>query len=122
MAVVGAFEGLLSLEFNQKFGLPNGFGLIQFGWSEFGDDNERAGYYQTRPRPGGRILVKTRHYWPVQNPGSAEIARREHFADGVASWQALAPAEKQLYNDMQYPSGQSGFNRFMSYWMRGVIS
>lgn len=122
MAVINAFDGLLSLQFNQKFGLPNGFGLAQCGWSEFGDDNPRAGYYQTRPRPKGRILVKMRHYWPIQNPGSAEQTRRAYFASGVASWQALAPVEKQLYNDLKYPEGQSGFNRFMSYWMRGVIS
>ena len=122
MAVVNAFDGLLSLSFNQKFGLPNGYGLAQFGWSEFGNDNERAGYYQTRPRPKGRILVKMRHYWPVQNPGSAEQDRRAYFAAGVASWQALDAAEKQLYNDLKYPTGRSGFNRYMSYWMRGVIS
>ena len=122
MAVVTPIEGLISLEFNQKFGLPNGFGFAQFGWTPFGEDNERAGYYQTRPRKEGRILVKMRHYWPVDNPDPATIIRRGLFADGVAAWQALDAGEKQYYNELQYPESKSGFNRFMSLWLRGVIS
>lgn len=122
MAVVEPIEALISVESIQKFGLPNLFGWLRFGWSQFGDSNPYSGYYQTRPAKKGRIIVKMKPYWPVQNPGPAEQARRANFAAGVAAWQALDTESKQNYNNMQYPSGQSGFNRFMSLWLRGVIS
>lgn len=122
MGIVTPIEALVSVRSIQKFGLPNRFGWVRFGWSQFGDSNPYAGYYQTRKGKKGRILVKMKPYWPPQNPGLAEQARRTLFANGVAAWKLLDADSKAYYNKLQYPKAQSGFNRFMSLWVRGVIS
>lgn len=122
MAVVTEFEGLYSIKFTKKVGLPNGFGWIRPGWSVFGDSNVFSAYYQTRPRPKGFIHVKMKPYWPNNPQTAPQQAHRATFAEGVEAWHALDAPTKQYYNDLQYPDGRSGFNRFMSLWLRGVIS
>lgn len=122
MVTVTPVQALVSACATQKMGRPNGFGLIQFGWSVFGDFNASAGYYQTRPAKKGRVIVKMRHYWPDNTPSDKRNAVWSKFALGVQAWKALDAQNKQYYNDLKYPEGQSGFNRFMSLWIRGVIT
>lgn len=121
MALVEGLDRLRSGVAIQKVGKPNGFGEIRFGWSEFGDSDSMAGYYQRRHTRSGIKICRMRHYWPRQNPGPAEAARRANFAAGVAAWKALPDETKEMYNNTEYPVGQSGFNRYMSKWMKGQL-
>lgn len=121
MAIVNPTDDLHSLDFTQKIGVPNGLGHHVLGWSFVGHRDDRAGYYQHRNGRNGRIIVKMRPYWPTQNPGVAEQARRAKFRDGVTAWHNLTDSEKLSYNNMGSSYGQSGFTRFMSLYMRDLI-
>lgn len=107
-----------ALDIRGKFGQPNGFGEAVFGWSEYGDDNEFAGYYQLRRRPSGNYLVRMRPYWPTNTETEARRAWRNVFASGVSAWHSLTAETKQEYNKRKYPTGQSGFTRFMSEYLK----
>jgi hypothetical protein len=48
MKSVSFADRLYSIETTQRFGNPNGLGLIQLGWSYLGEDNLWAGVYQKR--------------------------------------------------------------------------
>jgi hypothetical protein len=118
MSIVGPFGALYSLSQVNKLGFPNCFGQIQFGWSRFGERNDYAGYYQMRPRPGGAILVKMRHYWPTYTNSPTQQNQRSTFRGGVQAWQALTLEQKAVYNNLKYPRYMSGFNRFMRKYMK----
>ncbi len=59
---------------------------------------------------------------PTNPRTPAQIADRLLFANAVAGWQALNPAEKQVYNDMSAQYGNiPGFNIYIKL-NKGVVS
>ena len=118
MAIVTKAQGLLSDDFRGKLGVSCGFGYALLGCSQMGDNNDRAGIYQ-RKRTGKKFgLSRMRTYVPTNNQLENQQIWRSVFRDGVLAWQALDTESKRAYNVLKYPSAQSGFNRFMSQYLK----
>lgn len=63
------------------------------------------------------------NYKPPSNPQTIpQQLRRMKFAGGVNHWKALTPSEKEEWNDRADKSHRilSGFNLWMSMYMRGL--
>lgn len=118
MAKVDWKNGLYSLNARGKYSDPNGFGLFKFGWSKLGYKNEKAGYYQRHWNGQKFNWIRAKHYWPENTETETRRAWRNKFAEGVAQWHLLAPAKKLYYNNLKYPTGQTGFTRFMSEYLK----
>lgn len=121
MAIVlnGAIEK--GIEIRGRIGRPNFLGCHMLGLSQLGDSDERAGFYQRRPRKGGQIIVKMKHYFPSPGYTPTQIANRSVFADGVAMWHTLTDLQKEGYNRAKYPTGLSGFCRFMREYLNANL-
>lgn len=122
MAKISPLQGLHSEVQFKKIGQPNGLGEFVLGWSSLGERNDYAGYYQRRHSKRGITLCRMRPYWPKQNPGEAEQARRALFADGVAHWHTLSISEKAVFERDAYALQMTGFNLHQRRWLRGEIS
>jgi hypothetical protein len=112
MAVLGPLESLLSFQARQKVGIPNQYGRIIYGVSRYGEKNDYAGIYQTRPRPKGRMMVRMVHYVPTNPQTIPQQTNRQKYADSVAAWQALSSSEKQFYRVKSSGRRMSGYNLF----------
>ena len=118
MVVVEMGEEAKAIEIRGALGAPNGFGDVYFGWSDFGDWFEQAGFYQRRPSKNGQVIVKMSHYWPQNNQHEAQQAWRGVFADGVTAWKALTTEEKLAWKKKKWPRNMLGFHRFMHYYLK----
>jgi hypothetical protein len=118
MVVVTINQGLLSDDFRGKFGEPVFFGGAIFGKSRWGDNEHRAGVYQKQMGAKKKVLSLHRDNFPTNNRTENQQAWRAVFHDGKIAWDALDTETKQEYNSMRYLPGQSGFNRFMSKYLK----
>lgn len=121
MVKVSGDDRANSFTISKKLGWPWGFGKIWFGVSRFGDDFPLNGIYQRRPTKTGQIFVRENFYWPIDTITAEREAVRLNFANGVSAWQALTDEEKEEYRARQYPLHMSGYNRFLSLWLKGLI-
>jgi hypothetical protein len=118
MVVINTKNGLYSLTAHGKIGKPNGFGAFMFGWSPFGEVNDKAGYYQKRYNKKRTITVRTRHYWPTNTETPARRAWRNVFAQGMQAWRELDNETRQEYNKRRYPFAMHGVNRFLREYLK----
>jgi len=118
LVIVDLKQGVHSIEVRGRLGKPNLFGEVYCGWSQFGDENVSAGYYQRRPRPCGQIIVRMRHYFPDCGHTERQEEVRGIFADGVSAWKALSESEKQVWNMMKWPRRMSGFCRHQRQYLK----
>lgn len=118
MVIVERVDEAKSIDIRGRLGKPNGFGELYFGWSDFGDWFEGAGFYQARRNTKGQIIVKLRHYWPTNNQHVEQQAWRQVFKDGVNSWNELSESEKIEWNKKKYPRKMLGFHRYMRYYLK----
>jgi hypothetical protein len=112
--------------------LANGrVGFIEIGANELGGDT----YYKKLSKRKPQKIVLLKHYWPdnflrnafvgtlslgvgvLGEDYFAEISWQQVFANGVASWHDLTTLQKLYYNRLRYPTGQSGFTRYMSKYL-----
>lgn len=121
MVKVGAFDHGYTLTISRKIGFPWGFGHIWFGVSRFGDDLEQSGIYQRRPTSRGQVFVRENFYWPVNTLSEELELNRMIFAEGVLAWQDLSEEEKNLFRCLTYPRFMSGYNRFLSLWLKALL-
>jgi hypothetical protein len=107
-------------------------GFVAVGENELGNE---IYIYKKTERPPQKIVLRL-HYWPdnfaknslvgTLNIGQnflgedyfLEISWQQVFANGVASWHDLTTAERLHYTMLRYPTGQSGFTRYMSEYLR----
>lgn len=89
--------------------------------------NIAPGYTEPHGRNGnyifykveGRIYVRT--YSIPRNPKTeAQQANRTLFAEAVKHWQKLSPDEKLVYNLEASAKPCSGYNLFISNYMKGI--
>ena len=124
MAFVKFPQRALGLQIRKRLGLPNMFGWIIPGWSQFGDDNEFAGVYQQRYRrldfwsadytpKGKRGNFRMRPAWPIQPASSARDAQQAKFKTALQAWQDLTDEEKQAYNTYASKFSKRGYDYFM---------
>lgn len=64
-------------------------------------------------------LQLRRHVIPADPRSPAQVARREQFANAVAAWQQLSPAEKVVWQRAARNKQMSGYNHFLGSWLRG---
>jgi len=113
MAIVSKLEALNSIETRQTFGRPNFYGQSRFGHSFFGDSETRAGIYQIRRMPQGRVLVREKFYVPKNPQTELQQANRQKFAQAVAGWQALSQNEREQYKKAAVGFHLTGYNLYL---------
>lgn len=117
MTVVSPIEALRSTETRKKFGSPNGYGNIIFGFSFYGDDNIFAGIYRRRPTRRGVSIVKMRFYRPfVQRTEDQGIQRNKMIA-AVSAWKALTDSQKNTYRQIANKKKRRGVDFFISQFL-----
>ncbi len=118
MVIVKSVEGLCSDDFCGKLGVSCGFGLALLGDTQFGDNNDRAGIYSHKVTRKGKRISRMRSYVSTNPRFTNQQNWRGVFANGVIAWQALDTETKRAYNVLKYPTGLSGFNRFMKKYLK----
>ncbi len=118
MALVTEKTGLHSDSYTGKFGEPDGYGHAIFARSRYGLNMIQAGVYQRQMGKKGKVLSRHRDNWPTNNRLENQQAWRAIFRNGKQAWDLLDSETKQEYNNMRYPPKQSGFNRFMSKYLK----
>ena len=124
MAFVTYPQRVIGFQIRKRLGLPNMFGWIIPGWSQFGDDNEFTGVYQQRYRrldywtvgytpKGKRDNFRMCPAWPIQPASSARDAQQAKFKTALLAWQALTNEQKEVYNTYATKISKRGYDIFM---------
>jgi hypothetical protein len=121
MVKVEGLDRVYSLTIGGKFGFPWGFGRIWFGVSRFGDDLQESGVYRRQSTPKGQIIMRENFYWPTNTLTPERELVRLIFAEGVLAWQELSEDDKNIWRALHYPPNMSGYNRFISLWLRALL-
>ena len=107
----------------------DGLGFIRLGHSSLGASAFIGGVYQRRVTgynntgrkvhlPRKTYYVKMRYYRPT-NPNTPEQqANRSMFAEAVASWKGLPPAEKIEWKKKASRHSRRGHNLYISEYMK----
>lgn len=107
----------------------DGFGFIRLGHSTFGAIAHVGGVYQKRVTgynntgrkahlPRKAYYVRMRYYRPTNPNTSLQQAKRSMFADAMASWQGLSPAEKIEWKKKASRQSRRGHNLYISEYMK----
>ena len=107
----------------------DGFGFIRLGHSTFGTIAHVGGVYQKRVTgynntgrkahlPRKAYYVRMRYYRPTNPNTIVQQARRTLFAEAMASWQGLPPAEKIEWKKKASRHSRRGHNLYISEYMR----
>jgi hypothetical protein len=118
MVVVAPKDRWLCLELRGKMGRPTQMGNFWLGLSELGDDNPMSGVWQRRKRKTGQIIVNMNYSMPPYVNTPTQQARRTKFANAIIAWNALDFDEQVKWNKKSSPKGMSGYNRFISHYMK----
>lgn len=121
----------LGFTIKKRLGLPNMFGWLIPGWSQFGDDNIFTGVYQTRHRrldywtagytpKGPRADFRMRPAWPIQPASAARDAQQAKFVTALGMWQALTTEQKKYYNKIASRKSKRGYDYFMSITLKSL--
>jgi hypothetical protein len=117
MVKVDALNTPIATMLRGRFGYSAGVGFARCGYSKFGCSKEYGGIYHKRMSKNGRVISRMRYYATPNPQTEAQQNWRGVFANGVEEWHALTTSEKIYYNTLKYPTGQSGFTRFMSKYL-----
>lgn len=117
MAIVSALEKFRSHAVRKKFGKPNGYGEIVFGYSAYGDLNPLAGVYRVRRIQGRRQTEKLPFYYNGSGNTAEQQILRSKFGDAIAAWQGFTDEQKQVWRVKAYSKHMSGYNLFISKFM-----
>jgi hypothetical protein len=79
---------------------------------------EIRGIYQQRMTRKGKRTIKMKMYAPTNPQTVLQQTNRQKFADAVIAWQALTNEEKNVYNQLKYPDQMSGYNKFISQYLK----
>ena len=71
------------------------------------------GIWQMRLTKRGKRPVKMRFYRPTNPRTPAQQANRQKFADAMAAWQALTPAQRQEYTAEAKKQNMFGWGLFI---------
>lgn len=118
MVVVNSIQGLLSDDFRGKFGRPSGFGAYICGENRLGEFEPRSGVYQVHRTGKRKMLSRHVDNFPTNPRTPAQQAWRAIFASGKLAWDSLDTETQRTYNVRRYPPHMSGYNRFMSEYLK----
>jgi len=74
--------------------------------------------YVFRESAWGRDVMA--YYYPYRPNTPDQVAWSNHFAQAVFDWQGFDESTKSYYNKMRYPTHMSGYNRYISYYLRQI--
>lgn len=120
MAVIGWKERAYSLGVRGKIGKPDTVGDFWLGYSDLGYQNSFSGIYQSRPRKTRRIFVKMKYCIPPQPRTSKQQGGRIKFGLAIDSWNNQTFETQVLWNKKRYPYHMSGYNRYLSNFLKTV--
>lgn len=107
-----------ALELRGRFGTPNGVGEMWCGWSVLGEDIIQSGVFQFHSTKKGMRNIKM-NFCQQPNPQKEnQQIWRGKFHDGVVAYHLLSDSEKLELKIRRYPRHMSGFNRFMSEYLK----
>jgi hypothetical protein len=115
---VNEHKEIKSIASAKKIGLPNFFGGLYFGWSQFGDKNEASGIYRVAKIKKDFVVQKMQFYDYKITASTGQIASRNKFALAVSAWQALTDDEKKQYNELARNRPFYGYHLFIKMYMR----
>jgi len=100
-----------SLEVRGTVGKPNGLGFHFMGFSLVGDDNRFTGVFQRRRSRKGQVVVKMRHYYPIDTATMKKAIWRKYHGDLIKYWQFLTATQKEKLRKDGIKYSRSGINR-----------
>lgn len=129
MPRIEPLQHFYSFSAKKKFGRPNQYGRIVYGFSQYGDDTLLAGIYQKRikrlnfwtkidKQKGDTYTCKMRFYHPSNPQTPYQQSWRQIFAGFVAEWKSLDNNQKEVYRKKAIKIGTGGFQLFMSCRLR----
>lgn len=113
MVLVEMPQRFCSFDARKKFGRPNKYGQAIYGVSQFGEDNDLTGIYQTRHYKGGKYTVRENFYVPTETTKRINDPNRVTFANAVLAWQGLTSEQKEVYRIKSSGKNMSGYNVFL---------
>lgn len=117
MVVVSNEKVVLGMQPRGRFGYSAGVGFARCGRSKCGSSKLYGGIYHKRYSNKGQVFSRMRYYATPNPQTETQQTWRAVFANGVQEWHSLTTLEKEYYNKLKYPRGQSGFTRFMSKYL-----
>ena len=131
MAWLNENEKAIDFIIQGRIGRPMLCGWAWCGWSQCGEFIEFNGTYQMRRTRIGNGLhepiifgkskvCKMMPTWPVQPPSAARDAQQAKFRIALSAWQALAPNEKEYYNNIASRISKRGYDYFMSRYLKSL--
>ncbi len=84
--------------------------------------NPRGWTYQRARTWHGCIMRAIRPPISVQPRTSAQTGNEVKFADAVSAWQAMNQEQQDVYKKWRYPVKASGYNRFISWYLRTHVT
>lgn len=117
MVVVEVASHGVAIQTRGKIGAPSAYGSAGYGIFEYGAGADKFGIYQVRTKYGKQVVVKQKYYNPTNPQTVAQQAWRQIYADSIVAWQALTPAEKDVYNKRVKYKNLSGYNLFQKEYL-----
>lgn len=121
MVILTQKQRMIGHEPKKKLGFSQDYGYALFGYCEFGADNPYAGIYRKYTNDYKNHLIKMRHYVPGYSSSPAILASRSSFASAILAWRALDASDKLYYETWGRKYKMSGYNKFISEYMKGNI-
>ena len=118
-----------SLSVQKRYGLPDSYGGVIFGWCRFGDDDWRQAVYQRRTirkdywtktyHPAkGRGWCKMKYYYTKNPRYIPQQNNRNKFGDAMRAWQSLTDEQKKVYSITMGDRGLNPHNKFIRQYMK----
>jgi hypothetical protein len=111
------WDRVTSLGTVNKYFVP-AFGLRPYPGFIFQYYSVKGWCYTRRRTWHGIIPTAIRPPISAQPNTALQNAYKQRFADAVAAWQSMNPATKDLYHHWRYPVRASGYNRFISWYLK----
>lgn len=122
MVILTEGARLIGHEPRKKLGFSQDYGLALFGYCEFGADNPWAGVYRKYTNDKLNHLIKMNHYPTYYTNSAGQIVSRSNFASAIVAWRALDAGDKNYYEKWGKKYKMSGYNKYISEYMKGNVS
>ena len=111
-------QKLLATQIRGNFGYPWGCGDYRMGFNLLGEENELAGTYQRRHGRFGPYFARTRYTVEYISKTPAQIITRNYFATIKSIYNTFDDAFKLYLKRKKTPYRMTGYNRYMSAYMK----
>ena len=122
MVILSGKFRLIGHQPRKKLGFSQDYGQAMYGYCEFGADNPWAGIYRKYTNDKKNYLIKMIHYVPSYSHSVAIVASRLEFAAARVAYRALTDVRKRYFHKWGARFRMSGYNKFISEYMKGNIT